>query len=69
MLNYIEGYARRRKAVLKIFLEISLGSLKESEYLTEFSFKRKYIDNQDYNELRKIEIEMGKMLWGTIVKI
>lgn len=30
MLNYVEGYARQRRAVLKNFLEISYGSLQES---------------------------------------
>lgn len=29
-LNYVEGYARQRAAVLKNFLEIAHGSLKES---------------------------------------
>jgi four helix bundle protein len=38
VLNYIEGYARQRKAVLKNFLEISYGSLKETAYLLYFSY-------------------------------
>jgi four helix bundle protein len=29
-LNYVEGYARQRRAVLKNFTEIAYGSLKES---------------------------------------
>jgi four helix bundle protein len=43
ILNYIEGYARKRKNVYKHFLEISYGSLKDTKYLLYFSFKRKYI--------------------------
>ena len=33
ILNYIEGYARKKDKVYKNFLEISYGSLKESKYL------------------------------------
>ena len=33
ILNYIEGYARRKDKVHKNFLEISYGSLKEARYL------------------------------------
>ncbi|PJB19449.1 four helix bundle protein, partial [Candidatus Falkowbacteria bacterium CG_4_9_14_3_um_filter_36_9] len=33
ILNYIEGYARKRDKVYKNFLEISYGSLKEAKYL------------------------------------
>lgn len=40
MLNYVEGYARRKGAGCKVyqnFLEISFGSLKESKYLLYLS--------------------------------
>ena len=33
ILNYIEGFARRRPAVQLNFFETSYGSLKESKYL------------------------------------
>jgi len=36
ILNYIEGFARHKKAVKKNFWEISYGSLKESKYLLIF---------------------------------
>jgi four helix bundle protein len=39
MLNYIEGFARKRKLVLKQFLKTSYGSLKESKYLLLFPIK------------------------------
>ena len=39
ILNYVEGYARRRKLILTNFIEISYGSLKESKYLLYFSYK------------------------------
>lgn len=69
VLNYVEGYARRRKAVLKNFLEISLGSLKECEYLTIFSFKRGYLNKLNREKLIKLELEIGRMLWGTVERI
>lgn len=68
-LNYIEGSARRRKAVLKNFLEISYGSLKESEYLMSFSFKRNWINEKAYANIRKLGDEIGAMLWKTICAI
>lgn len=66
ILNYIEGFARQRKPVLKNFLEISYGSLKESKYLIYFSYKRKYLKQKDYNELLDLAEKIGAMLWGII---
>lgn len=43
ILNYIEGFARRRVAVMKNFFEISYGSLKEARYIIQFSHKRGYL--------------------------
>lgn len=40
ILNYIEGYARQGKSVLKNFIEISYGSLKETKYLLCFSYRQ-----------------------------
>ncbi|MDO8572808.1 MAG: four helix bundle protein [bacterium] len=68
-LNYIEGYARQRPAVLKNFLEISYGSLKESKYLIYFSFKRGYINKKEYDELLALAEEIGAMLWGILSKL
>jgi len=69
ILNYIEGYARRRNKVLLNFLEISYGSLKESKYLVYFSFRRKYLGEKEYEELLGLAEEIGAMLWGTIDKL
>lgn len=68
-LNYVEGYARMSKNVLRSFLDISYGSLKESEYLTKFSYERKYISKEKYLELKELEDTIGRMLWGIITKI
>jgi len=69
ILNYIEGYARQRDKVLKNFLEISYASLKESKYLIYFSFKRDYINKEQYDELLKIADKIGAMLWGIVTKL
>lgn len=69
ILNYIEGYARQRKNVLRNFLEISYGSLKESKYLVYFSYKRKYLKVKEYNQLLEISDKIGAMLWGIISKL
>lgn len=69
MLNYVEGYARQRRAVLKNFLEISYGSLKESKYLVQFSCERKYLSDEESKSLIKLADEIGAMLWGILAKL
>lgn len=69
VLNYIEGYARRRVAVYKNFLEISYGSLKESSYLTAFSRDEGWLTNAEHAELQTLEKEIGAMLWGILRKM
>jgi len=69
ILNYVEGYARRREKVHKNFLEISYGSLQESKYLVEFCFKENYLSKQDYEKAGKLADEIGAMLWGTLSKL
>jgi len=67
ILNYIEGYARNRNKVHKNFLEISYGSLKESEYLLEFSRDEDLIDKKSDDFLNAISLadQIGAMLWST----
>lgn len=69
VLNYTEGYARIRKAVLKNFIEISYGSLKEPLYLVEFSYKRKFMTEKHYLEATKLANIIAKMLWGMLKKL
>ena len=69
ILNYIEGYSRKKKLVLINFYEISYGSLQESKYLIKFSFDEKYLVETDYRELTLLAEEIGAMLWSTISKI
>jgi len=66
ILNYIEGFARRKKAVKQNFWEISYGSLKESKYLLHFSLVEKYLSQKDYDKAIKLAEEIGAMLWRSI---
>ena len=69
VLNYIEGYARGKGKVHKNFLEISYGSLKESKYLLDFSFRETYISKDIHEKAAKMAEEIGAMLWGIMRKI
>jgi len=66
VLNYIEGYARRKPLVRLNFLETSYGSFKESKYLLYFSNKQGFITKEDYDKGLKLAEEIGKMLWTEI---
>ena len=69
ILNYIEGYARRKSLVRLNFLEISYGSFKESKYLLYFSFVEKYLSKDDYAKGTKLAEEIGAMLWKEITNL
>lgn len=69
ILNYIEGYARKKKLVMQNFFETSYGSLKESKYLLYFSYKRKYISKTVYENGLEMAEEIGKMIWGILEKL
>lgn len=69
ILNFIEGFARNKKAVKKNFWEISYGSLKESKYLLYFSLKEGYLSEEEYREIANISEEIGAMLWRAISSI
>lgn len=67
ILNYIEGYARKKQAVKQNFWEISYGSLKESKYLVYFCFTEKLFQNKElYRQSMALADEIGAMLWSCI---
>ncbi|OGY46697.1 MAG: hypothetical protein A3J65_01770 [Candidatus Buchananbacteria bacterium RIFCSPHIGHO2_02_FULL_45_11b] len=66
ILNYIEGWARKKPLVRLNFLEISYGSLKESKYLLSFSLVEEYLNKNDYDHGIKLADEIGAMLWKDI---
>lgn len=69
MLNYVEGYARGRTTYVKSFLEIAYGSLKESEYLIDFCYERKYMNKAECDRLKKLADTIGVMLFGALAKL
>ena len=66
ILNYIEGYARKKPLVRLNFLETSYGSLQESKYLLHFSLVEKFINQPDYQQSISLTEEIGAMLWKEI---
>lgn len=69
ILNYIEGYARFSQKTDKNFLKIAYGSLKEAEYIIQFSFEEKYLTQNNYQILINQTNKIGAMLLGTIDKM
>ncbi len=69
VLNYIEGYARRRKTVQLNFYETAYGSLSESRYLYAFALKEKWILEPEYQQAEAMGEEIGAMLWSEITSV
>jgi len=69
VLNYIEGYARRKRLVRLNFLEISNGSLQELKYLLSFSLQEGLVAAEDIIEATDLTKEIGAMLWTEITNI
>lgn len=63
-LNIIEGYSRNNKNEFRQFLRISLGSLAETGYLLEFSFKQKYLSLKGFKILIELKNRCGSLLWN-----
>ena len=66
ILNYIEGFARRKKGMKKNFWEISYASLKESKYLLNFSLVENYITKENCERAEILAEEIGAMLWHSL---
>ncbi len=66
VLNYIEGFTRRRVKVQLNFFEISYGSLHESIYIIEFAKEEKWISEEQHTYCFKMADEIGAMLWSEI---
>jgi four helix bundle protein len=67
--NIVEGYARKGDKELARFVNISIGSLTEVEYLLEFSRKLKYVTDEDYSRIEVLRSEVGKLLWSFYKKV
>ena len=66
ILNYIEGFARIKHLVQLNFLETSYGSLREADYLLDFSFKERFLDENNCKMGKALTDEIGAMLWTEI---
>ena len=61
--NIVEGYGRQNRGELRQFVNIALGSLAETEYLTDFSQKLGYLTNTKHKEIQSLRQETGALLW------
>ena len=59
----VEGYARKSNKELRQFINISLGSHAETEYLFAFSKRLNYF-RQDPSREDALISEVGKLLWS-----
>ncbi len=66
MLNYVEGYGRRRPKVKLNFFEISYGSVRECKYLIYLSYELHWIEKNTYDMLFSLLDEIGAMIWSMI---
>lgn len=60
--NIVEGSSRRTEKDFAYFLQISVGSSSEVEYLILLSKDLEFIDNDDYNKLTEEVVTTRKML-------
>jgi four helix bundle protein len=67
--NIAEGCGKFTQKDFANFLQISLGSSHEVEYLIFLVFELKYIDEEDYLKLNKSVNEVKAMLISLIKKI
>lgn len=66
VLNYIEGYARKKPAVVLNFYEMSYGSLQESKYLLMFVTQEQFLSKENFEIGNILVTEIGAMLWKEI---
>jgi len=60
--NIVEGHARKSKKEFRQFINISLGSLAETEYLFNFSKRLGY--HTDPTDIENLLEEVGRVLWS-----
>jgi four helix bundle protein len=67
--NIVEGYARKGDKELARFVNISIGSLSEVEYLLDFSKRMGYLKNREFEKVDFLRAEVGKLLWNFYKKV
>jgi four helix bundle protein len=61
--NIVEGYSRKGDKELAHFINISLGSMAETKYLTYFSQRLEYLNDEEYSEIMDGYDLLGKKMW------
>lgn len=67
--NIVEGWARETLKDKLRFYFISRGSLTEMEYYLDLSYNLKYLSEKQYEELKGLREEVGRLLNGLINSI
>lgn len=67
--NIVEGYGRQGKKELKQFVNISLGSLAETDYLLDFCLKLGYLSQENHGQLQSLRKDVGSLLWKFYVSL
>lgn len=62
--NIVEGYTRKGDKELLRFINISLGSLAETEYLLGFARRLGYLNYQDFQQLDSLKDDLSRSLWS-----
>jgi len=71
--NMVEGYSRKGDKELDKelarFVNISIGSLAEVEYLLSFARRLGYFSDGDYEKIEVLRAEVGSLLWSFYKKV
>jgi four helix bundle protein len=67
--NIVEGYGRRTPKDKINFYYIARGSLNELEYYIDLSLKLRYMTKSEFDNLKTIRNDTGKLLNGLIRSI
>lgn len=63
-LNLVEGVAKRGPREFRRYLDISLGSLSELDYVLRLAHDLGYLTSSDWEHLTERRDRAGKVLWG-----
>lgn len=67
--NIVEGKARNSNKDYKRFLMMARGSLEEIKYQLLLAKDLKYIDEEKYEDVLNVTMEVGRLLAGLIKKL
>jgi four helix bundle protein len=63
-VNIAEGSAKRGPREFRRFLDISLGSLAELQYILKLALDLGYLTPEGYAELDHVRAQAGRLVWG-----